>query len=44
MDAPTLASRFKRKPEKSVSQVLEALTDLGMVGQDESSQYRLRES
>jgi hypothetical protein len=44
MEAPTLATRFKRKPEKSVTQVLEALTDLGMVGQDESSQYRLRES
>ncbi|WP_376690267.1 class I SAM-dependent DNA methyltransferase [Wenzhouxiangella sp. EGI_FJ10409] len=44
MDAPTLATHFKRKPEKSVIQVVEALTDLGMVGEDESGQYRLRES
>jgi len=44
MDAPTLATRFKRKPEKSVTQVLDALTDLGMVGQDDSDQYRLRET
>ncbi|WP_181918776.1 class I SAM-dependent DNA methyltransferase [Wenzhouxiangella sediminis] len=43
MDAPTLATRFKRKPEKSVSQVLDALTDLGMVGQDEGNRFRLRE-
>jgi hypothetical protein len=43
MDAPTLATRFKRKPEKSVSQVLFALTGLGMVGEDGSKQFRLRE-
>jgi hypothetical protein len=42
MDAPTLATQFKRKPEKSVSQVLDALTDLGMVGEDASGYYRLR--
>jgi hypothetical protein len=44
MDAPTLATRFKRRPEKSVSQVLDALTDLGMVGEDDNKQFRLRES
>ena len=43
MDAATLATHFKRKPEKSVIQVLEALTELGMVGQNDSGQYRLRE-
>ncbi len=43
MDATTLATRFKRKPEKSVAQVLDALTDLGMVGEDDNKQFRLRE-
>lgn len=43
MDLPTLASHYKRKPEKSVTQVLEALTELGMIGADESGKYRLRE-
>jgi hypothetical protein len=42
MDAPTLATRFKRKPEKSVSQLLEALTDLGMVSGDDSGQFRIK--
>jgi hypothetical protein len=44
MDAPTLAAQFKRKPEKSVTQVLDALAELWMVGSDESGQYRLREN
>ena len=44
MDAATLAIHFKCKPEKSVTQVLEAQTELGMVGQNESGQYRLRET
>ncbi|MBB6088060.1 hypothetical protein HNQ63_002538 [Wenzhouxiangella marina] len=44
MDAPTLAAQFKRKPEKSVTQVLDALAELGMVGSDDSGQYRLRET
>jgi len=43
MDATTLASHYKRKPEKSVTQVLEALTELGMVEADASRQHRLRE-
>ncbi len=44
MDTQTLASHYKRKPEKSVTQVLEALTELGMVRQDDTGQYRLRET
>lgn len=44
MDAQTLATRFKRKPEKSVAQLLEALTDLGMVQPDKSQVFRLREN
>ena len=44
MDPGTLASHYKRKPEKSVAQVLDALTELGMVKPDESGQFRLRES
>ncbi|QKK02844.1 MAG: class I SAM-dependent DNA methyltransferase [Pseudomonadota bacterium] len=43
MDAPTLATRFKRKPEKSVVQVLDALTELGMIRTDEQGTCRLRE-
>jgi DNA-binding IclR family transcriptional regulator len=43
MDPSTLASHYKRKPEKSVTLVLEALTELGMVRQAESGQYRIRE-
>ena len=43
MDPSTLASHYKRKPEKSVTQVLEALTKLGMVRQARSGQYRIRE-
>jgi hypothetical protein len=44
MDATTLASHYKRKPEKSVTQVLEALTELGMVGQAQSGVFRLRDN
>ena len=43
MDAATLASHYKRKPEKSVTQVLEALTELGMIRQTEPGQYWIRE-
>jgi DNA-binding IclR family transcriptional regulator len=43
MDPTTLATHYKRKPEKSVTQVLEALTELGMVSTDESGNYRMRE-
>ena len=41
MDAAALAANFKRKPEKSVTQVLNALTEMGMVKSDETGQYRL---
>ena len=44
MDPGTLASHYKRKPEKSAIQVLDALTELGMVAKSESGQYRLRET
>ena len=44
MTARTLATRFKRNPAKSVTEVLDALTDLGMIYQDESKQYRLRDT
>jgi hypothetical protein len=44
MDAQTLASHYKRKPEKSVTQVVEALTELGMVRQDDDGAFRLREN
>lgn len=43
MDAATLAANFKRKPEKSVTQVLHALSELGMVRTDENGAYRMRE-
>lgn len=43
MDPTTLAARYKRKPEKSVSQVLEALSELGMVRAEEDGRYRLRD-
>ncbi len=36
MDSTTPASHLKRKPEKSVTRVVEALTELGMVGEDAS--------
>ena len=42
MDAQSLVARFKRKPEKSVSQVLEALTELGMIGQDDHGSFTLK--
>ena len=44
MAPATLAARYKRKPEKSVGQVLEALAELGMVRAEEDGRYRLRES
>ncbi|QOC23239.1 class I SAM-dependent DNA methyltransferase [Wenzhouxiangella sp. AB-CW3] len=44
MDPQSLASHYKRKPEKSVTQVLEALTELGMVRQSEDGAFRLREN
>jgi len=44
MDAATLASQFKRKPEKSVNQVLDALVELGMVKQGEKKAFRLRDN
>ena len=44
MDPSTLASHYKRKPEKSVAQVLEALTELGMVGQNQGGAFRLRKN
>jgi len=43
MDPGTLAGHYKRKPEKSVTQVLEALTELGMVSSDENGNFRMRE-
>ena len=42
MDAKTVASHYKRSPEKNVTQVLEALTELGMVKEDEGGAYQLR--
>jgi len=44
MDAPALATCFKRKPEKSVTRVLEALVELGMVKPAENGAFRLREN
>ncbi|AKS41177.1 hypothetical protein HNQ63_002534 [Wenzhouxiangella marina] len=44
MDAQTPAAQFKRKPEKSVTQVLDALAELGMVKQDEAGGFRIREN
>jgi len=43
MDAATLAGQFKRKPEKAVTQVLDALTELGMIRTDENGAYRMRD-
>jgi len=43
MDATTLASQFKRKPEKAVTQVLDALSELGMIRTDENGAYRMRD-
>lgn len=43
MDAATLASQFKRRPEKAVTQVLDALSELGMVRADGNGAYRMRE-
>lgn len=36
MNAQTLAVHFKRKPKKSIAQVLEALTEIGMVEIDDA--------
>ena len=44
MDAKTLASHYKRNPEKSVFQVLEALDEPGMVKQSGNGTFRLREN
>ena len=44
MDAATLASQFKRKPEKAVTQVLDALADLGMVNQADNKTFSLRDN
>ena len=44
MDAAALAANFKRKPEKSVTQVLDALTELGMVKQADNKTFRLRDN
>ena len=43
MDPGTLASHYKHKLEKSVTQVLEALTELDMFRHAETGQYRIRE-
>lgn len=43
MDAATLASQFKRRPEKAVTQVLDALSELGMVRVDEKGIFRFRD-
>jgi len=42
MDAATLAANFKPKPEKAVTQVLDALSELGIVRADENGAYRMR--
>ena len=44
MDAQTLATHYKRKPEKAVNQVLEALSELGMIKQGEDGSFRLPEN
>jgi len=44
MDPGTLARHYKRKPEKSVTQVLEVLKELGMVVHDDSGHFRLRKT
>lgn len=41
MDAETLASRFKRKPVKSVSAMLDALTELGMIRAEQGDNGRV---
>ena len=35
MDVTTLAAQYKRKPEKSVAQILDALVELGMIRTEE---------
>ena len=40
MDAETLARKYKRKPQKSVAQVLDALNELGMI-REETGDYHL---
>ena len=44
MDAAILAEQYKRKPEKALRQVLDALVELGMVRQDESETFNLRQN
>ena len=44
MTAQTLASRFKRSPEKSVTEVLDALTELGMVAKSPDVSIRLSQN
>ncbi len=41
MTAQALAGRFKRSPEKSVNEVLDALTELGMVAKSPDGSIRL---
>ena len=43
MSSERLAARFKRTPHKSISQVLGALIELGMVEAQEDGQYRVRD-
>ena len=44
MSAASLAARFKRNPKKSVTEVLGALTELGMVAKSPDGSIRLREN
>ena len=42
MDPSILASHYERKPEKSVTQVLDALTELSMIKSDGNGFFRKR--
>jgi hypothetical protein len=42
MTAEALASRFKRKPEKSINDVLAALTELGTIQSSNDGKYRIQ--
>ena len=42
MNAQSLAAHYKRNPEKWVTQVLEALAEIGMVEKEKHQVYRLR--
>ena len=44
MTATRLAARFKRSPKKSVTEVLDALTELGMVAESPDGSIRLRKN